>query len=157
MPSKTDTLDDAVKRETPRPYILAKDGGAGARERLLIALCDHSYIGRVTDTPAIDAPITQDEAQRFILSQIGPVSEAKLQNMLHVAWTRLSYATSPEQMLSLEHLITAISIGIGMMRHEEAPQIIERNLLREETRGAAEMQTHALNRWRRLSRSADQG
>ncbi|OJY25371.1 MAG: hypothetical protein BGP11_06180 [Rhodobacterales bacterium 65-51] len=121
---------------------------ADTRFNLMQALCLRAAFGPGFDIPEVTEPVTVAEASDFTTSHLGVVDVRQLHSLRDTCWLRLIAARTPEQRLSLERLINAFGVAIGMTRHEEAAQIIQNNCAaREATRRQAE-KDRALDRWR---------
>lgn len=126
----------------------AHASGADTRFNLMLALCSRAVFGSVSDIPEVTEPVTVTEASDFVTTHLGVVNVRQLHSLRDMCWLRLIAARTPEQRLSLERLINAFGVAIGMTRHEEAAQIIQNNCAaREASRRQAE-KDRALDRWR---------
>lgn len=118
------------------------------RENLMHSLCFHARDIGAGDDFAVHDPIEPSEAREFVQGMLGAVSEHRLCVARNQCWAKLIAATTAEQRLSLERLINALSEGLGMLRHEEAAAIIQRNIAATEARHKKRMADCALDRWR---------
>lgn len=126
----------------------AAPSDADSRFALMQALTRVGLSTSVKNIPEITDPITVGEAGNFVTSQLGVLSEFDIMHSRRMCWLRLIAARTPEQRLSLERLIDALGVGIGMCRHEEAARIIQNNSAAYEADRLQAAKVRDLNRWR---------
>lgn len=139
--------DIAIAAPQARPY------EAGSRDGLMQALCGRRFGGELDEIPDISSPITASEAQAFVYANLGIMCSRTMWAALNACWLRLMAARTAEQRLSLERMITAFAIGIGMTRHKEAAKIIASNEAARVAKHEADAHERALDRWRHFPAS----
>ena len=119
-----------------------------SRFGLMHALCSRGAFGSVSDIPDVTEPVTVAEASDFATTHLGVMSARHLHALRDMCWLRLIAARTPEQRLSLERMINAFGVAIGMCRHEEAARIIQNNSAAREAASHQAAKDRALDRWR---------